>query len=279
MKRPRPWPLVPWLTPALLIAIAISPAAAPAQEGKDTKKEPPTAKADLSPAERYRDALKAIDKSMQEFMTAYRAAKTQEERQKLIESKYPDPNKSADLMLKIAEDAPKDPVAVEALVWVATNARGPAADKAAKVLAKDHVQDPRIASLCSRLAYDDSPQSEQLLREVIARNPGAEAKGMACLALGQRLKRASEAEADKGKADAKSKEAEALLDRVAGEFADVKGGRGTLGESAKNILNDLRNLGIGKTAPEIAGEDIDGKPLKLTDYRGKVVVLDFWGDW
>ena len=27
------------------------------------------------------------------------------------------------------------------------------------------------------------------------------------------------------------------------------------------------------------GEDLDGTPMKLSDYRGKVVVLDFWGDW
>ena len=36
---------------------------------------------------------------------------------------------------------------------------------------------------------------------------------------------------------------------------------------------------IGQTAPEIEGEDIDGQRFKLSDYRGKVVVLDFWGDW
>ena len=35
----------------------------------------------------------------------------------------------------------------------------------------------------------------------------------------------------------------------------------------------------GKPAPEIQGEDIDGKKFKLSDYRGKVVLLDFWGDW
>ena len=35
----------------------------------------------------------------------------------------------------------------------------------------------------------------------------------------------------------------------------------------------------GKTAPDIEGEDIDGKKFKLSDYRGKVVVLDFWGNW
>ena len=36
---------------------------------------------------------------------------------------------------------------------------------------------------------------------------------------------------------------------------------------------------IGKPAPEIEGEDIDGKPMKLSDFRGKVVLLDFWGHW
>jgi hypothetical protein len=36
---------------------------------------------------------------------------------------------------------------------------------------------------------------------------------------------------------------------------------------------------IGQVAPEIEGEDLDGSRFKLSDYRGKVVVLDFWGNW
>lgn len=39
------------------------------------------------------------------------------------------------------------------------------------------------------------------------------------------------------------------------------------------------DLAIGATAPEIGGRDLDGNPLRLSDLRGKVVVLDFWGDW
>ena len=38
-------------------------------------------------------------------------------------------------------------------------------------------------------------------------------------------------------------------------------------------------LEVGNLAPEIEGEDVDGKKFKLTDYRGKVVLLDFWATW
>lgn len=40
-----------------------------------------------------------------------------------------------------------------------------------------------------------------------------------------------------------------------------------------------KHLQIGMVAPDIEGEDLEGVPFKLSDYRGKVVVLDFWGDW
>jgi len=36
---------------------------------------------------------------------------------------------------------------------------------------------------------------------------------------------------------------------------------------------------IGQVAPEISGEDLDGQEFSLSDFRGSVVVLDFWGDW
>ncbi len=53
----------------------------------------------------------------------------------------------------------------------------------------------------------------------------------------------------------------------------------TLGEEVQSRLDAMRNLAIGKTAPEIEGVDIDGKAFKLSDYRGKVVALVFWGSW
>jgi len=50
-----------------------------------------------------------------------------------------------------------------------------------------------------------------------------------------------------------------------------------VGAQAKG--NQTAGPAIGKPAPEISGEDLDGQQFKLSDYRGKVVLLDFWGNW
>jgi hypothetical protein len=36
---------------------------------------------------------------------------------------------------------------------------------------------------------------------------------------------------------------------------------------------------VGDRAPEIEGMDLDGVEFKLSEYAGRIVMLDFWGDW
>lgn len=38
-------------------------------------------------------------------------------------------------------------------------------------------------------------------------------------------------------------------------------------------------VGHRKAAPEISGTDLDGKPLSLAEFNGKVIVLNFWASW
>jgi peroxiredoxin len=41
----------------------------------------------------------------------------------------------------------------------------------------------------------------------------------------------------------------------------------------------VRPLSVGHKAPEFTIPGIDGKPVNLSDYKGKYVMLDFWASW
>lgn len=45
--------------------------------------------------------------------------------------------------------------------------------------------------------------------------------------------------------------------------------------AAQRFANDVP----GAPVPELSATTLDGAPARLADYRGKVVVLDFWGFW
>jgi hypothetical protein len=262
-----------------------------------------------SPRERYQALFQEHQKAMQEFMEVYQKAKTAEERGKLVQEKYPQPKSYVRRFLEIAESAPQDAAAVDALIWIVQNGRsGPEVNKAIDQLATSHAENQRLGEIAPNLVYSLSPSAEKLLQAIVAKNSNRDAKGRACLALGQFLKQRSElvrtlktdpqqaqrieaaytAQGDDKASfamlrqrdpDALAKESEAMFDRAAKEFGDVSNFRGTVGKTARAELSEIRTLGIGKPVPEINGQDIDGKPFKLSDYKGNVVVVDFWGDW
>ena len=66
---------------------------------------------------------------------------------------------------------------------------------------------------------------------------------------------------------------------VYGPNQDAEPDTGTLADRGRPALDELRRLGLGRVAPEIEGRDIDGHRFKLSDYRGRVVVLTFSGTW
>lgn len=43
--------------------------------------------------------------------------------------------------------------------------------------------------------------------------------------------------------------------------------------------NGVQGNAIGKTAPDFELETLDGRKVKLSDYRGKAVLLNFWATW
>lgn len=51
------------------------------------------------------------------------------------------------------------------------------------------------------------------------------------------------------------------------------------GVKYQDYLNILKNVQVGKIAPEFAQADTNGNIVKLSSFRGKYVLLDFWASW
>lgn len=262
----------------------------------------------IPPAALGEDVGPAIDAILDEYqqaidacMEAARAAKTDEERNKVYEDSYPKAETYAERLWKLVDRQPEDPGCAKALGWIFGNT-GDA--RASELLLSKHVDSEEAGIAC--LSYgQQNAGARPTLEGVLARAKQPATRGMASFALGQHLielaKWAEDAQAANdekrgtlaaqfGEAaviewmDAEPaelrKQGEALLQRVADEFASVAHPyEGTLGAAAEAFLFELRRLQIGMVVPEIEGEDIGGVSFKLSDYRGKVVVLDFWGHW
>jgi hypothetical protein len=138
----------------------------------------------------------------------------------------------------------------------------------------------RLVNLCQQLKY--SNESEKLLRFLYEKDKRAEVRGVACLILAQVLEGSANrlAASDAKGAEKMHKESERLLKEAADKYAGVEvPSEGTVGRKAESVLFDSRQLSVGKAAPEIKGVDQDGKQFKLSDYKGKVVLLDFWSEF
>jgi peroxiredoxin len=176
-------------------------------------------------------------------------------------------------LLAILDNEPASPAALSAAQWLLLNTPdGPEVQKAAEVILQEHVADTNLLDLVAGLERMRPTCSRPLLEAMLEKNPSAEVRGNACLSLANLRKDA----ADEGRNKPAAAEAEKLYERVIADFGQVTRGGHPLAELAKPPLYELRTLTIGKPAPEIEGEDLDGHSLKLTDYRGKVVALVFW---
>jgi hypothetical protein len=247
---------------AALLSLLIPGAVARAADGAAQ------AASKASGGETFAQISREMTDAQQAFMEVYRAAKDDAERQKLVEEKYPRPEKYVGRFVAFAEQNPDDPAAIDALTRVVGMTRaGADYDKALALLTTRYVESPRLAELCPSLVYSGDG-AEAALKTVLDKSPHREVKGQATYALGAwNMNRNNGPEAEK------------RFEQVIESYADLKHYRGTLGEAARAQLFEARNLVVGKVAPDIAGEDVDGKKFKLSEYRGKVVVLDFWGDW
>ncbi|MDP1563770.1 MAG: SHD1 domain-containing protein [Pirellulaceae bacterium] len=171
-------------------------------------------------------------------------------------------------LLKLVEAAPQSDVARDVYLWVLRNgAQGTEGTAALQLLIQNFADSPEIIPLMGLIARD-LPTLEQLL----SKSKDKAVKGIATFILARQLSDADNPELEERVVK--------LLNEVISKYADVPDpAKRLLGPQAEQLLFAVENLRIGKVAPDIVGSDLDGVAFKLSDYRGKVVVLDFWGDW
>ncbi|MFE9426700.1 TlpA family protein disulfide reductase [Kitasatospora sp. NPDC006697] len=71
---------------------------------------------------------------------------------------------------------------------------------------------------------------------------------------------------------------------LAGCGSTASGGSGGSGDAQAGFVIgkgglDTVPLASRKAAPAIGGKDLEGKPVTLSDYQGKIVVVNIWGSW
>jgi hypothetical protein len=177
------------------------------------------------------------------------------------------------------------------------------AAKTVEVVLRDHLLSDKLGPIIDRMRYGYRLDDEKCLTAVVNKSRHREMRGLACLALAQFLSdklqmlqltddRPELVECyeivfgkdylpdferlGRVKLAARIK---SLFERTVNQYADVKFRNGTVGDRAKSELYAITNLGVGKVPPAMIGTDQYGKRFKLSDYRGKVVLLYFWSEY
>jgi thiol-disulfide isomerase/thioredoxin len=256
----------------------------------------------------YRAVKREIEAELDKFTAAAVAANDPDdflarhilERTRLVKQ-------AAEKVLTAVRPHAAEPDAVEPLVWVTNYLQGTDLDdEAARLLTKHHPERKETIEMVYRSRLAPTKWTEPLLRAQLAAPGLAPADRPRVLYALARVKQ-SLAEwsatlavtSDQGvsaledfygvqtiaayrKVDAARERAEAarLYTELGEKYGPGQSVEGlTYGQLAESGLYELRNLTLGKPAPDIVGEDTGGAKFKLSDYRGKVVLLVFWGTW
>jgi thiol-disulfide isomerase/thioredoxin len=235
------------------------------------------------PAKRYGELAKTVETRQNEYYSALQKARTRE--QKLdAEALYPRVTSYTAKFLEIAAEAPQSAGAFAACSWIVVNAPGGAdAEEAYRILAEHHLDHKNLNSVQTVITNWPTVAGRKLLEAASENSTRSENKGFARLALGTLL--ATDARRSGDSAQPQRGEARRLLSSVVTEYPGLKvESSKSYAELARSILTKLGEppkvgTDVGDRAPEISGPNTDGRNMRLSEFRGSVVVLEFWADW
>ncbi|MFT5302690.1 MAG: hypothetical protein ACI87E_001393 [Mariniblastus sp.] len=175
-------------------------------------------------------------------------------------------------LLAAVKETPKTDEAKEALSFLMSSGLDEKGT-AGVLMIKHHSKGDGLLDMAFSNASRPGPNSKKILASIMKSDASEKVKATASY---------GKIAAAIGEFDG-SEKGEAKVERIVKRFVEKAGDAKVRGQSLAKMaelqLFEFMNLRIGKTAPNILGEDVDGEEFKLSDYRGKVVFLDFWGDW
>jgi thiol-disulfide isomerase/thioredoxin len=249
-------------------------------------------------------AFKSIDDEFQTRIAALKklvaAAKTKDEKTRLFAEQNPT-NEIADRYMELAKTYPDTPSARDAVLFVVGQTIGTRKQDAVALLVEKYADTIKLSKVVDTLKNEiPNERLEKLFHQVIEKASTDEAKANALYGYAKfcaqipfykktlaynplyaaRLPEAQLEYINRDRTEEELKTVAEALQTVIDKYGDLKfqGGR-TYGEVATNELFELNHLQVGLEAPEIEAKDLDGVSFRLSDYRGKVVLLDFWGHW
>ena len=285
--------LTTWFLGVPVVLILISPSA--------QADEPSTPRQVEEAIQQYKDAT-------EEYQRRRRDIKSSEERAKLRSQLMPQlADAQGTKMVDWAAGHAEHPLAMPALRLVMEHGTVAAAKQAVRAVTDNHLdikgEEFRQMVMSLHSVQDAAPEvAEQCLRAFIRRADDTKTRGVACWMLaiykaemvhnagligtepGRRIPKHRVAYLQQLDCEAAVGEAMLLLDRVQREFGNhsiqmAPGKTATLAQIAARDAQRVQGLlktAIGKPAPEIVGVDVNGKQLKLSEFQGKVVVVNFW---
>lgn len=187
--------------------------------------------------------------------------------------------------VELVIDNPKDETAVDAAVFALKllgqfKMTGKDMDKAVAVVLEHHINSPKIGGALAQMS-DAGATGQNFLKTVAEKTTNKEVQGLALYycALGIDAQAASY-EAQGNEEGAKKFKAEAIemIEKAVKLAPNAKVGDETLTKAAANELIAMK-ISVGNPIPEVEGYDLDGKKVKLSSLKGKVVLFDFWATW
>ncbi|VTR99767.1 TlpA family protein disulfide reductase [Tuwongella immobilis] len=240
----------------------------------------PASRGEETVGQKFKAIVEEFQKLQESTQSKFEAAK-EAERPAIITGFRKDRHTLATKALELAKANPKEADSIEPTMFAMMVGRDnkEIVGSAKDLLSTNFADSPQLIDVLLRLGGDLS--NRDFVEKVMKNSKSGIVQATAHLALATALGETSDelAETSPDKAKAMREEALTLIAKINETYAKEKFQSFIPAEQAKNLEFTLKNLAIGMTAPDAESTGLDGKKVKLSDHRGKVVVLDFWATW